>query len=76
MVESLDSSFIVPSIQRAAAGGLVIVGAIEIVVPFITALTLELVSLLVMILDPAMSVSVVDDVPKITLALTAVIQSL
>jgi hypothetical protein len=56
-------------------GGLVVIGAIVIVLPFITALTLEMVSLLATILDPVASVSIVDDIPKITLTLAALIQS-
>jgi hypothetical protein len=57
-------------------GGLVVIGAIVIVLPFIMALTLETVSLLVTILDPVASVSIADDIPKITLTLAALIQSL
>jgi hypothetical protein len=56
-------------------GGLVVIGAIVIVLPFIMALTLETVSLLVTILDPVVSVSIADDIPKITLTLAALIQS-
>jgi hypothetical protein len=47
-------------------GSLVIVGAAEITVPFIMALALESVSLLVMILNPVVSISVVVDILKIT----------
>jgi hypothetical protein len=38
-------------------------------------LTLETVSLLVTILDPVVSVSIADDIPKITLTLAALIQT-
>jgi hypothetical protein len=76
MVESLDSSFIAPSIRRAMSGGLVIVGVIEIMVHFIAVLVLESVSLFATILDLVVSVSIADDVLKITLTLAALIQSL
>jgi hypothetical protein len=57
------------------SGGLVIVGVIEIMVHFIAVLVLELVSLFTMILDLVASVSIADDVLKITLTLAALIQS-
>jgi hypothetical protein len=57
------------------SGGLVIVGVIEIMVHFITVLVLESVSLFATILDLVVSVSIADDVLKITLTLAALIQS-
>jgi hypothetical protein len=75
MAESIDSYFIAPSIQRVTSSRLVVVGDIEIMVPFITALALELASLLMTILDPVMRVSVTDDVPKIPLTLDTLIWS-
>jgi hypothetical protein len=75
MAESIDSYFIAPSIQRVTSSRLVVVGDIEIMVPFIAALALELASLLMTILDPVMRVSVTDDVPKIPLTLDTLIRS-
>jgi hypothetical protein len=75
MAESIDSYFIAPSIQRVTSSRLVVVGDIEIMVPFIAALALELASLLMTILDPVMRVSVTDDVPKIPLTLDTLIWS-
>jgi hypothetical protein len=75
MAESIDSYFIAPSIQSVTSSRLVVVGDIEIMVPFITALALELASLLMTILDSVMRVSVTDDVPKIPLTLDTLIWS-
>jgi hypothetical protein len=75
MAESIDSYFIAPSIQRVTSSRLVVVGDIEIMVPFIAALALELASLLMTILDPVMRVSITDDVPKIPLTLDTLIRS-
>jgi hypothetical protein len=75
MAESIDSYFIAPSIQRVTSSRLVVVGDIEIMVPFIAALALKLASLLMTILDPVMRVSVTDDVPKIPLTLDTLIWS-
>jgi hypothetical protein len=51
MMEGMDSPFIASSVQRATSSWLVVVA----------------VSLLAMILNPAMSVSIADDIPKISL---------
>jgi hypothetical protein len=75
MAESIDSYFIAPSIQRVTSSRLVVVGDIEIMVPFIAALALELASLMMTILDPVMRVSITDDVPKIPLTLDTLIWS-
>jgi hypothetical protein len=53
---------------------MIIVGTVEISIPFVVALTVELVSLLVTIICLVMSVSVVDDVPTIPLTLATLIQ--
>jgi hypothetical protein len=73
VAESLDSSFIAPFVRRATSGRLVIVGPVEIMAPFIMMLTLESVSLLVTILNAVTSVSITDDVPKISLSLATLI---
>jgi hypothetical protein len=74
MAERLDSYFIAPSIQRATLGRMVTVGVIVITIPFITAFALESVYLLVTILDPVTSVSILDDIPKISLTLVVFIR--
>jgi hypothetical protein len=70
IIESFDSSFIISSVQRTTSGGLVVVGAIEIIVPLVAVLTLSSISLLMKVLNPIASVSVVDDVPKVSCTLT------
>jgi hypothetical protein len=73
MMESFDSPFNVPSVRKAMSGRLVVVGVVKVTVPFIAVLTLESVSLLASILDPIMSVSVADDVLKISLTIARLI---
>jgi hypothetical protein len=72
--ESLDFSFIVPSVRRATSGTLIIVGVVEVTVPFIMTLAFETTPLLVLILDPIVSVSVADDVPEISLTLVVLMR--
>jgi hypothetical protein len=55
-------------------GRLVVVGAIEIAIPFVMALVLKLVSLLATILDLVMTISIADDILKISLTLVALVQ--
>jgi hypothetical protein len=55
-------------------GRLVVVGAIEITIPFVMALVLKLVSLLATILDLVMTISIADDILKISLTLVALVQ--
>jgi hypothetical protein len=74
VAERLDSYFIAPSIQRVTSGRMVAVGAIVITIPFIMAFALESVYLLVTILDPVTSVSILDDIPKISLTLVVLIR--
>jgi hypothetical protein len=74
VVQSLDSSCIALSVQRAMIGRLVVVGAIEIMIPFVMALVLKLVSLLATILDLVMTISIADDILKISLTLVALVQ--
>jgi hypothetical protein len=74
VVQSLDSSCIALSVQRAMLGRLVVVGAIEITIPFVMALVLKLVSLLATILDLVMTISIADDILKISLTLVALVQ--
>jgi hypothetical protein len=74
VVQSLDSSCIALSVQRAMLGRLVVVGAIEITIPFVMALVLKLVSLLATILDLVMTISIADDIMKISLTLVALVQ--
>jgi hypothetical protein len=74
VVENLDFSFIVPSVRRATSGTLIIVGVVEVTVPFITTLAFETTPLLVLILDPIVSVSVADDVPEISLTLVVLMR--
>jgi hypothetical protein len=76
MAEILDSSFILPSIQRTTSGRLIVVRTIEIMVLFVTVFALEPTSLLATILDSITSISVLDDVPKIPLVPVALIRSL
>jgi hypothetical protein len=74
--ESFDSSFITSPIWRTTLGELVIAGTIKIIVPLITALVLGTFSVLVMDLDPVVSILGMDDILKVscTLTLVAVIQ--
>jgi hypothetical protein len=74
VVQSLDSSCIALSVQRAMLGRLVVVGAIEITIPFVMALVLKLVSLLATILDLVMTISIADDILNISLTLVALVQ--
>jgi hypothetical protein len=53
---------------------LVVVGVIEITVPFVVAITLKLVSLLVTIVDQVATISITDDVLKISLTLAVLIR--
>jgi hypothetical protein len=53
---------------------LVVVGVIEITVPFVVAITLKLVSLLVTIVDQVATISITDDVLKISLTLVVLIR--
>jgi hypothetical protein len=76
MAEILDSSFILPSIQRMTLGRLIVVRTVEIMVLFVTVFALEPASLLVMILDSITSISILDDVLKIPLVPVVLIQSL
>jgi hypothetical protein len=76
MAEILDSSFILPSIQRMTLGRLIVVRTVEIMVLFFTVFALEPASLLVMILDSITSISILDDVLKIPLVPVVLIQSL
>jgi hypothetical protein len=52
------------------SSGLVIVGDIEIILPLIAALMFGSISLLAMVLDPVVSVSVADDIPKVSHTMT------
>jgi hypothetical protein len=52
------------------SGGLVIVGAIEIIVPLITARALSMLLVSAMIFNPIASVSAMDDVSSISYTLT------
>jgi hypothetical protein len=70
MTENFDSSFISASRRRAPSGGLVIVRAIEVIVPLVMALALSTIPVSVMVLNPIMSVPAADDVPSIPYALT------
>jgi hypothetical protein len=54
------------------SGGLIIVGFTVIVVPLIVTLALSSIYLLVMVLDPVVSISIVNDVPKLSCTLTLV----
>jgi hypothetical protein len=54
------------------SGGLIIVGFTVIVVPLIVTLALSSIYLLVMVLDPVVSISIVNDVPKHSCTLTLV----
>jgi hypothetical protein len=63
MRKGLDPPFIAPSNRRTALVRLIIVGAIIIIVPLIAAFTLNVISLLVAVLDPAACISIANDIP-------------
>jgi hypothetical protein len=56
MGEWLDPWCIIASSQRTMLGGLVIVGDMEIIAPLIAVLALDVIYVMAMILDPAVSV--------------------
>jgi hypothetical protein len=63
MRKGLDPPFIAPSNWRTTLVRLIIVGAIIIIVPLIAAFTLNVISLLVAVLDPAACISIANDIP-------------
>jgi hypothetical protein len=70
MTQNIDSSFISAFRRRAPSGGLVIVRAIGVIVPLVTALTRSMIIVSMMVLDPIASVPTVDDVLSIPCAMT------
>jgi hypothetical protein len=67
--ECLDSSCITPSFGRTLSVRLVIIGTIVVIVPFFALLLLKMFALLAPVFNPAVCISVVDDVMQITIIL-------
>jgi hypothetical protein len=73
MGKRLDPSLIAASSQRTMSGGLVVVRAMEIIVPLIMMLAIGAVSSSLMILDPVACVPGMKNVLKVFSTLTLVI---
>jgi hypothetical protein len=71
--ERLDPSLIAASSRRTTTGWLVVVGAMEIIVPLAAALAVGVVPISAMILDPVAGDPGTKNVPKVFSALTLVV---
>jgi hypothetical protein len=65
MRESSDSPFIASSDWETLLMGIVVIRAIVVMVPFLMSFVLNMISFLMLILDPATCVSILDDVPQV-----------
>jgi hypothetical protein len=75
MGESLDPSWIMTSRRRTTSGGLVVVGAMEIIVPLIAALAIDAIPIFATVLNSTVSILGMKNVLKVFSTLTlAVLQ--
>jgi hypothetical protein len=71
--EWIDPSHVLASSRRATLSGLVVVGAMEMIVPLIVVLTLDAIPVLAMVHDLATSILGTKNVPKVFFILTLVL---